>query len=148
MVRFNISAKLLSAFSLLLAIIALTGLFAAQKIGEVDALSSELRTRWLPEAQTLGDIHAYLSQYRIKQGDLIEAPSDRTEKLVRNAEQVINGLLDDYGKHVDQRQKTALDQLRQGWTAYAATNGRLAQLARANDPQARSLFQGEALDQF
>jgi len=148
MVRFHISAKLLTAFSLLLAIMALMGLFAVQKMGEVDALSSELRVRWLPAAQSLGDIHAYLSQYRIKQGDLIDAPSDRTEKLVRNAQAVIGGLLDDYGKHADARQKTALDQLRQGWTAYTGENAKIVHLARSGDASARALFQGEALDQF
>jgi methyl-accepting chemotaxis protein len=148
MVRFNISAKLLTAFSLLLAIMAVMGLFAVQKMGEVDALSAELRSRWLPAAQNLGDIHAYLSQYRIKQGDLIEAPSDRTEKLVRNAEHVIGGLLDDYGRHANAKQKSALDQLRQGWAAYTAQNAMIASAARANDPAARALFQGEALDRF
>jgi methyl-accepting chemotaxis protein len=148
MVRFHISAKLLTAFSLLLAITAVIGLFAVQKMGEVDALSGELRARWLPAAQSLGDIHAYLSQYRIKQGDLIDAPSDRTEKLVRNAQAVIGGLLDDYGKHADARQKTALDGLRQGWAGYTAENARIVDLARSGSPSARALFQGEALDQF
>ena len=148
MVRFHISAKLLSAFALLLAIMALTGLFAMQKMGEVDALSGEMRTRWLPSAQALGDVHAYLSQYRIKQGDLVDSPTDRTEKLVRNAQAVVGGSIDDYAKHADARQKAALDQLRNGWNAYTDENARIAQLARRGDPQARALFQGEALDQF
>ncbi len=148
MVRFNISAKLLTAFSLLLAIMAVMGLFAVQKMGEVDALSSEMRSRWLPAAQNLGDIHTYLSQYRIKQGDMIEAPTDRTEKLVRNAEQVIGGLLDDYGRHAEGKQKASLDVLRQGWAAYTAQNATFAATARADAPAARALFQGEALDRF
>ena len=95
MLRFNISAKLLTAFSLLLAIMAMMGLFAVEKMGEVDQISGEMRSRWLPQAQAMGDIHTYLSQYRIKQGDLIDTPTDRTEKLVRNAQPVITGLLDD-----------------------------------------------------
>jgi methyl-accepting chemotaxis protein len=148
MVRFHISAKLLTAFSLLLAIMALMGVFAVQKMGQVDALTGELRGRWLPAAQSLGDIHAYLSQYRIKQGDLIDAPSDRTEKLVRNAQLVVDGLLDDYARHADARQKTALDGLRQGWSAYKAQNAAIVPLARGHDAAARTMFQGEALDKF
>jgi methyl-accepting chemotaxis protein len=148
MVRFHISAKLLTAFSLLLAIMALTGLFAMQKIGQVDALSGELRGRWLPAAQSLGDIHAYLSQYRIKQGDLIGTPSDRTQKLVRNAQSVVDGVMDDYGKHADARQKAQLDTLRQSWAGYTAENTRLLALARKDNSAARALFQGEALAQF
>ncbi|EGD59930.1 methyl-accepting chemotaxis sensory transducer [Novosphingobium nitrogenifigens DSM 19370] len=139
----------MSAFFLLLAVMAAMGTFAVVKIGQVDVLSDELRSRWLPASQSLGEIHAYLSQYRIKQGDLIDAPSDRTEKLVRNAQAVIDGLLDDYAKHADTKeQKAALDQLRQGWSAYTAENTKLVQLARSNDPNARPTFQGEALDQF
>jgi len=148
MVRFHISAKLLTAFSLLIAIMALTGLFAMQKIGQVDALSGELRSRWLPAAQSLGDIHAYLSQYRIKQGDLIDTPSDRTQKLVRNAQSVVDGLLDDYAKHADIRQKALLGTLRQNWTGYTAENARIVPLARNGDRAAHLLFQGEALGQF
>ena len=64
MIRFNISAKLLTAFSLLLAIMALTGVVTMQKMGESEALSGELRDRWLPAAQALGDIHAYLASSR------------------------------------------------------------------------------------
>jgi len=146
--RFHISAKLLTAYSLLLAIMALTGLFAMEKIGEVDALSGELRGRWLPAAEALGDIHAYLSQYRIKQRDLIDAPSERTQKLVRNAQMVVDGLMDDYAKHVDTRQKAQLDTLRQNWNGYTDENIRLIALAQHHDPAALALFQGEALGEF
>ena len=148
MVRFHIAAKLLTAFALLIAIMAMTGLFAMQKIGQVDALSGELRSRWLPAAQSLGDIHAYLSQYRIKQGDLIDTPSDRTQKLVRNAQSVVDGLLDDYARHADIRQKALLGTLRQNWTGYTAENARIISLARNGDPAAHVLFRGEALGQF
>ena len=148
MLRFNISAKLLTAFSLLLAIMAMMGLFAVEKMGEVDQISGEMRSRWLPQAQAMGDIHTYLSQYRIKQGDLIDTPTDRTEKLVRNAQPVITGLLDDYGRHADARQKAALDQLRQAWGEYTDQNQGLVKAARAGDPGARALFQGDSLDKF
>jgi methyl-accepting chemotaxis protein len=148
MVRLHISAKLLTAFSLLLAIIAVMGVFAVQKMGEVDALSSELRTRWLPSAQALGDIHAYLSQFRIKQTDAIYSPSEHTEKLMRNSEVVIDGVLDDYARHADARQMAALKQLRDGWTRYKTLNARLIDMGHSDAPLARSLFQGEVLDDF
>ncbi|WP_408589720.1 methyl-accepting chemotaxis protein [Novosphingobium sp.] len=147
--RFNISAKILAAFSLLLAVVAATGLVSIEKIGEVNALSAEMRTRWLPSAQALGDIHAYLSQYRIKQVDLVAAPSPRTEKLVRNAQAVIDGLLGDYAKHAESpQQKQSLGQLKQSWTAYTSRNEELTRLAQAHDANAKAMLDGEALDQF
>ncbi len=149
MVRFNISAKFVTAFALLLAVMAAMGLFAVAKIGEVNTLSTELRSRWLPAAQSLGDIHAYIAQYRIKQGDMVESPSPRTEKMVRNAQAVIDGLLLDYGKNAQSgERKAALDQLQSGWTAYTAQNEQLLQLAQTDNAGAAGLLEGEALDAF
>ncbi|MDF8332075.1 methyl-accepting chemotaxis protein [Novosphingobium cyanobacteriorum] len=149
MVRFNISAKFVTAFSLLLAVMAAMSLFAVVKIGEVNDLSAQLRSRWLPAAQSLGDIHAYLSQFRIKQGDHVAMPSERTAKLERNAQAVIDGLIDDYAKVAQSKeQKASLDQLRQQWTAYVDLAKRIEGQALANDPAAKEAFEGEALDGF
>ena len=41
-----------------------------------------------------------------------------------------------------------LDQLRANWTAYTDENAKIVKLARSGDASARTLFQGEALDQF
>jgi hypothetical protein len=90
---------------LLLAVMAAMGTFAVVQIGQVDVLSDELRSRWLPASQSLGEIHAYLSQYRIKQGDLIDARASAPKTRARNAQAVIDGLLDDYAKHADARSR-------------------------------------------
>ena len=75
MFNFNISAKFIAAFALLLAVMGGMGLFAITKIGEVNAIAAEQRDRWMPAAATLGDIHAYTSQYRLKQDEMFGAPS-------------------------------------------------------------------------
>jgi hypothetical protein len=56
--RIGISARFLLAFTILLAVMAAMGGFAVVKIGEVNALTAELRDRWLPASQELGDVHA------------------------------------------------------------------------------------------
>ena len=149
MVHFNISAKFVSAFALLLAVMAAMGLFAVAKIGEVNDLSTELRSHWMPSAQSLGDVHAYIAQYRIKQTEMVDAPSPRTEKLVRNAQAVIDGLLQDYGRNArTPEQKKSFAQLQSGWSAYTAQNEQLLQLARNDNAAATGLLNGEALDGF
>ena len=65
--RIGIPAKFLASFTILLAVTAAMGTFAVIKIGEVNALSAEMRDRWLPASQAIGDVHAFVSQYRIKQ---------------------------------------------------------------------------------
>lgn len=149
MIRFNISAKLVSAFALLLAVMTAMGLFAVNQMAEVNRASTELRTRWLPASQNLGDIHAYISQYRIKQGDLVAAPSPRTEKMARNAGAVIDGLIADYGKlGIGGEQKAAFDEFAAGWQAYSAQSETLFQKAKAGDASARDILDGETLDAF
>ena len=73
MVRLNISTRLMVAFMLLLAVMGGLGAFAVIKIGEVNSLAYEMRSRWLPASQTLGDVHTYVSQFRIKQSEQIDA---------------------------------------------------------------------------
>ncbi|NML92272.1 methyl-accepting chemotaxis protein [Novosphingobium olei] len=149
MIRFNISTKLISAFAFLLAVMTAMGLFAIDQMAEVNRTSTELRTRWLPASQNLGDIHAYISQYRIKQTDLVAAPSPRTEKLARNAGAVIDGLIADYGKlGVGGDQKVAFDQFATAWQAYAAQSETLFQKAKSGDPTTKDMLDGETLDAF
>ena len=116
MIRFNISAKLLTAFVILLSVMAGMGTFSVMKIGEVNALSLEMRGHWLPASQNIGDIHAFISQYRIKQSEELAASDpaakQRTQKLVRNAQAAVDGMLADYEKLIAANdQKASFTQL-------------------------------------
>ena len=153
MIRFNISAKFLSAFALLLAVMAGMGLFAVEKIGEVNALSLEMRGHWLPASQTLGDIHTFISQYRIKQSEELAASDPavkaRSEKLARNAKAAIEGMLGDYQKLATTgEQKTDFAQLQTNWDAYTAQSDRLTALSQSDGAAAKALFEGSSLESF
>ncbi|MCH7628512.1 MAG: MCP four helix bundle domain-containing protein [Proteobacteria bacterium] len=149
MIRFNISAKLVSAFAFLLAVMTAMGLFAMSQMGEVNTLSAEMRARWLPASQNLGDIHAYISQYRIKEDDMVDGHSPRTEKLLRNAGAVIDGLIGDYEKlGITGPQKAAFDDFKTKWQAYLSDTESLIQLAQTDNAAAKARFDGETLDLF
>ena len=153
MIRFNISAKFLSAFALLLAVMAGMGLFAVEKIGEVNALSLEMRGHWLPASQTLGDIHTFISQYRIKQSEELAASDPavkaRSEKLARNARAAIEGMLGDYQKLAStDEQKTDFAQLQSNWDAYTAQSDKLTALSKSDGAAAKALFEGGSLESF
>src|SRR3546814_4200649 len=81
MKKLSISAKMIMAFAGLLAMIAGIGAFAVFKIGEVNDLSAQMRTRWLPATQLIGDLHAYTSQYRIAQSGLVLRSEEHTSEL-------------------------------------------------------------------
>lgn len=149
----TISAKMLFAFAALLALVAAIGGFAMMKIGEVNQLSTQMRSNTLPATQLIGDIHAYTSQYRIQQSGIVTAPTPeakaKAEKMIRNASGAISGMMDDYEKLLQSKeQKDLFATLKSNWTQYQAQTDQLIALATAGDPAASDMFEGESLDMF
>jgi len=154
MFKFNISAKFIAAFALLLAVMGGMGLFAIAKIGQVNAIAAEQRDRWIPAAATLGDIHAYTSQYRLKQDEMFDAPSSeasaRSQKLLKNARAVIDDGLGEYEKlTITPEQKAALIAIRDAWGNSIQQDDQMQGLALAGDSAgAQGIHNSEALDTF
>jgi methyl-accepting chemotaxis protein len=151
--RLKISHRLVLAFSLLLAIMGGMGVFALKQIGEVNSLTSRLTSQALPASQALGDLHAFTSQYRLHQGDTVKAAGtdafDRRVKVLRNAGAVIDGVIEDYAKHVtNPEQVQTLDQVRESWKSYAQQNDTLLDLAQTDPVAAHEMLEGEMLDSF
>ena len=151
--QFNISAKFLSAFAVLLCVMAGMGTFAVMKIGEVNALSQEMRGHWLPASQTVGDMHAFMSQYRIKQSEVLAAADPavkaRREKLLRNAQAAIEGMSGDYRKLITNKdEKASFDQLQSAWATYTGESDKLVALSNTDRAAAQAMFEGESLEQF
>ena len=60
---------LLSAASLLLLVQAvLLGAFAVARLGDVNRVSEEIRSRWLQDTRLIGDLNNYMSDYRAGEG--------------------------------------------------------------------------------
>ena len=152
MFKFNISAKFIAAFALLLAVMGGMGLFAISKIGEVNAIAAEQRDRWIPAAGTLGDIHAYTSQYRLKQDDMFDATTPegtaRGQKMLKNARMVIDGGLADYEKlTITAEQKAAVTAIRDAWAAVIQQDDQMQGLALAgNSAGAQAIHDSDALE--
>lgn len=137
----KISTRFILAFGLLLTAMAGLGGFAVQRIGDVNAISSELRSRWLPASDSLGDIHAFLSQYRIKQADALTATTPeaqaRSTKLIRNAEEVIAGSIGDYSKLTASPEQTrALAAFQAAWQDYVTSSHQVFDTAAPGDSAA------------
>jgi len=151
--RIGISSKFLAAFSTLLVVMAAMGTFAVIKIGEVNSLSAQLRDRWLPASQAVGDIHAFVSQYRIKQSAHIAAsePAKKTRngKLIRAAQAAIGEKLDEYEKLLaTPEQKAAFAKLKTDWDAYTTQNAALLTLSEGDGVAAKADFESNSLSAF
>lgn len=149
----SITAKMVFAFAILLVVMAGIGLFSVSRMGQVNEVSAELRNRWLPASQLIGDIHAYTSQYRIQQSAHVSATTPeekaKTEKLLRNARGAIDGMMGDYEPLLaTNEQKALFADLKTNWQQYGQLTDQMVGLSNANDPAANDLFNGESLDMF
>jgi methyl-accepting chemotaxis protein len=149
----GISAKFLAAFTILLAVMAAMGSFAVVKLGEVNAISTELRERWLPGSQALGDVHAFVSQYRIKQSAHVGATSEgmktRQAKLMRAAQTAIDTRMQDAAKlSQTPEEKAAFDKLKGDWQTYLGQNEQLLRLSDTDAAGAKAMFDGDSLTAF
>jgi len=149
----GISARFLASFTILLLVMAAMGSFAVVKLGAVNAIATELRERWLPGSQALGDVHAFVSQYRIKQSAHVSAGNEamkaRQAKLMRAAQTAIDTRLDDAAK-LSQRpeEKAAFDKLKADWQTYLGQNNQLLALSNSDPAAAKAMFDGDSLTAF
>lgn len=154
MLKCNISTRFMVAFALLLAATAAMGLFATSRIGQVNAVAAEQRDVWIPSSEALGDIHAFTSQYRLKQGEVLSAKSSgamaRQQKLLRNARIAIDGGIADYAKLArTPQQKQSVDAVQQAWSSMLGQDENLQRMAIAGDvPGAKAMHDAEGLDLF
>lgn len=149
----GIAGKMLAVFAIFLLMIAGTGSFAVVKIGEVNSLSSEMRSRWLPATQLLGDLHAYTSQYRIAQSELLVAKDDsakyQTKIQLKNQRAAISGVLKDYLPLIQSPdQRVQFNNLMQNWNHYSDLSDHMQAMVDTNDPGDSGLFDGAALENF
>lgn len=151
--RVTISTRLLSAFALLLVVMTVTGLVAVNRLGQMNGVTGELRDRWLPASQMIGDIHTYTAQFRIRQSQLIQAsaPADRAreEKLLRNAEAAIDGLMRDYHPLLaSAEQHRVFAKLLADWRTMKGLNREVIRHVRTGEPGALEHFNGDCQDVF
>jgi methyl-accepting chemotaxis protein len=112
-----------------------------------------MRDRWIPASRYIGDIHAYTSQFRIKQRDHLDAATPeqkaKQEKLMRNARNAIDGMFAEYEPLLaTDEQRATFDKLKSDWSTYIAQTDKMVALSNAGDPTAIDMFNAEALEGF
>lgn len=151
--RLNITVKMLGSFVILLTLMAAIGIFSVVKIGAVNDLSAEMRSRWLPATQMIGNLHAYTSQYRIQQNMLVTATTDqerkKAKKMLRNGDDAVSSAIAEYGTLiVSSEQKNIFKSLQTSWDSYSNLSDNMVSLSENGDPAALILYNGEAVDMF
>ena len=115
--NFTIRARIIAALALILCATVALGLFAIQRLSEVDAAASDISSNWLPSANVLGDLSQDFEQLRARQGQFMLAPIEKkpglAEKIVESETElsadlkayrphVTKGVEEDFAKAIDQ----------------------------------------------
>jgi len=128
---------LLSAASLLLLVQAvLLGAFGIARLGDVNRVSEEIRSRWLQDTRLLGDLNNYMSDYRAGEGTYLLS---RTPRELAAGAQDLAGL--DARLRRAQREYEALPhdpaeqntyiRFAQAWSAYQVLARQVVALSQA-----------------
>ena len=124
----KIRTKLLSAFLMVLGLMAFVGVFGIEKMTSMNAISQDIDKNWLPSIQVLADIRAAVIrvqavEYRaVLEGADDPALASAWTKDLAESDAKIDKMLADYELLiVNATDRTYLDAERNAWLAYSAT---------------------------
>ena len=80
----RIRTKVLLAFAAVLIVTVALGLFAVQRLGEVNGAAAEMRDKWLPSLRLLGKLESRLRQFRANQFDSLLVRTDQHRQMLSN----------------------------------------------------------------
>ncbi len=132
----SIKAKVISAFALVLVTTLALGLFANQRMSAVNDYASEVASNWLPATSTLGEIKFKTMRYRQRQAAyvLFTTDEERTKETANLAsiDADISKDFDHLGTILtgNNRSTDNLDQFKQKWADYVATQAGLGDAVR------------------
>jgi len=72
----SIGVRLSAVFALLFLLVIGLGLFALQRLGDVNRASEEIRNHWLQDTRILGDLNNYMSDFRAAEGTRLLSGTD------------------------------------------------------------------------
>jgi len=152
--RVGLGGQIGLAFTIMLAVIAGLGLTSLDRVGAVNDLNSQMRQRWLPASQRIGDLHSFTSQYRIAQSALVLADNDKERRLagrqIKNGRGTIEKLIKTYKDLAHEKeQQAAVKAVAEAWAAYDQQTDLIINAASTGDQAgAVALFKGDGLQLF
>jgi methyl-accepting chemotaxis protein len=121
--RISISSKIIASFALVLCCTAGLGLFAMQRLSAVTAISTEIKTNWMPSMALLGKMAQTIERLRLNQTNLLVATNEARQINNRNN---IKGLEGDFETELltyqalvtPGREQELAGAIVKGWQAY------------------------------
>ena len=135
----TIRTKVILGFSAVLLCTLGLGLFAMQRLAQVNAASSDIANNWLPSTYLLGDVSMSYERLRSRQAQLLLAEGAGVQKQLANITAATAGLdaaLAAYQPMVDPGEEVGLmAAITNAWQTYSGFSTRLLDAFRNGDRQ-------------
>ncbi|MBV8650815.1 MAG: MCP four helix bundle domain-containing protein [Alphaproteobacteria bacterium] len=151
---FSIRAKVMTAFGAVLVVTVCLGLFAVQRLGEVNDAAADIRDNWLPSTAVIGRLEITAQQFRVREVRHILASSEADfkslEDEMRTMSEKLQKLRTEYEPIISPGEERGLaDEFDRDWKNFMEIHAQVQDLARKNEDQkALELFKGKSQDAF
>jgi methyl-accepting chemotaxis protein len=134
----KLRAKLLVSFGTVIALIAMVGAFAANRLASVNAQSTIIAESWLPSVRTVGSINTLMSDIRVAQFRHIVVTSTegvtKAEELIATRSGILDSLQRVYQPLISSPEERVLyDRFVGEWKAVMDSWDAVARLSRSGD---------------
>ncbi len=137
----SIRSKVTAGFGFVLLLTVALGLFAVQRLSDVNDRAADMRDNWLPATRALGDYSFETMRFRQVEAAAIlaEAPDQaaKEEATLRTIADAAKKEWDAYEATVTAGEERALaDQIKSGWQNYLTFDRKMAELVNAGNKKA------------
>lgn len=146
----KIATKLMLSFGTVLAITASLGAFAIARMGQMNGVSHEIQTSWLPSVQVVGELNSATGDLRIQEFKHVLSTSQQEMSEVETAIAALGKRIADTRKRYEPlisspEERRLYDEFSTVWTSYSGVHSQLIALSRQNRPaEAQALLVGDS----
>lgn len=150
----KLASTQIAAFSAVLALTAILGVFAIAQLSALNKQSQLIATSWMPGANAVGRFTTALNEFRTRELQHLTADTPKKRNVLEDKAKATladmmeaRAVADDLGNSPEQRK--LIDEVKRQLDLYLAIHAKLFELSRnGKSTEAEELLLGKSLDQF
>ncbi len=145
----SISAKVVSAFALVLVVTIVLGLFAIQRLSDVNDHAADIRNNWLPSTRILGELKFKTMRYRQRQAVFVLfTTEEERQKEIDNLGTIDADIQKDMTSYSELvppagEERDSYENIKSKWSDYVAMQAKLTDATHAGLAAATAYYNGD-----
>ncbi|GEO36080.1 chemotaxis protein [Skermanella aerolata] len=154
LINLKIQTKVFISFALVLVVSASLGLFALARLAQMNAMTEQLRDRWLPSTGYVGEFLTGANEYRTyESGHVSEVKRDLMLERERFAQNLVERLQATRNRYENfefsNQEREAYDRYTKAWDGYVTATRKVFELSRQDKKdEASAVFLNESRNAF